>query len=195
MIFKMSDIDQTVTVYKLHPETNEFIGSDNAFIPAHTGLPANCTTIKPPLTKDGFVAIFNTEKQKWIAIKDHRGEIVFDTKDARRFVITALGDYPAGTTTLEPENAWQKWNGSKWEDDAESMRVALTREAELEKIRLLKQAHTAIATLQDAVVLGMASQEETLLLTAWKKYRVLLNRIQVEDAPEIVWPEVPGNVA
>ena len=32
MIFKMSDIDQTVTVYKLHPETNEFIGSDNAFI-------------------------------------------------------------------------------------------------------------------------------------------------------------------
>ncbi|WP_425535760.1 tail fiber assembly protein [Escherichia coli] len=143
----MSDIDQTVTVYKLHSETNEFIGSDNAFIPAHTGLPANCTTIKPPLTKDGFVAIFNTEKQKWIAIKDHRGEIVFDTKDARRFVITAPGDYPAGTTTLEPENAWQKWNGSKWEDDAESMRVALTREAELEKIRLLKQAHTAIATL------------------------------------------------
>ncbi|HBB0171475.1 TPA: tail fiber assembly protein [Escherichia coli] len=195
MIFKMSDIDQTVTVYKLHPETNEFIGSDNAFIPAHTGLPANCTTIKPPLTKDGFVAIFNTEKQKWIAIKDHRGEIVFDTKDARRFVITAPGDYPAGTTTLEPENAWQKWNGSKWEDDAESMRVALTREAELEKIRLLKQAHTAIATLQDAVVLGMASQEETLLLTAWKKYRVLLNRIQAEDAPEIVWPEVPENVA
>lgn len=195
MIFKMSDIDQTVTVYKLHPETNEFIGSDNAFIPAHTGLPANCTTIKPPLTKDGFVAIFNTEKQKWIAIKDHRGEIVFDTKDARRFVITAPGDYPAGTTTLEPENAWQKWNGSKWEDDAESMRVALTREAELEKIRLLKQAHTAIATLQDAVVLGMASQEETLLLTAWKKYRVLLNRIQAEYAPGIVWPEVPGNVA
>lgn len=195
MIFKMSDIDQTVTVYKLHPETNEFIGSDNAFIPTHTGLPANCTTIKPPLTKDGFVAIFNTEKQKWIAIKDHRGEIVFDTKDARRFVITAPGDYPAGTTTLEPENAWQKWNGSKWEDDAESMRVALTREAELEKIRLLKQAHTAIATLQDAVVLGMASQEETLLLTAWKKYRVLLNRIQAEYAPEIVWPEVPGNVA
>ncbi len=84
-----------------------------------------------------------------------------------------------------------KWNGSKWEDDAESMRVALTREAELEKIRLLKQAHTAIATLQDAVVLGMASREETLLLTAWKKYRVLLNRIQAEDAPEIVWPEVP----
>lgn len=160
MIFKMSDIDQTVTVYKLHPETNEFIGSDNAFIPAHTGLPANCTTIKPPLTKDGFVAIFNTEKQKWIAIKDHRGEIVFDTKDARRFVITAPGDYPAGTTTLEPENAWQKWNGIKWEDDAESMRVALTREAELEKIRLLKQAHTAIATLQDAVVLGMASQKK-----------------------------------
>ncbi|MGU0044377.1 tail fiber assembly protein [Escherichia coli] len=96
---------------------------------------------------------------------------------------------------MEPENAWQKWNGSKWEDDAESMRVALTREAELEKIRLLKQAHTAIATLQDAVVLGMASQEETLLLTAWKKYRVLLNRIQAEMRRKLCGRRFAGNVA
>lgn len=57
MTFKMSETDQTVTVYNLRSDTNEFIGSGDAFIPAHTGLPANCTTIKPPVNKAGFVAI------------------------------------------------------------------------------------------------------------------------------------------
>ncbi len=80
-------------------------------------------------------------------------------------------------------------------DDAEAMRIVLVSEADAEKKSLLKQANDAIATLQDAVDLDMATEEEALLLTAWKKYRVLLNRIQPEDAPEIVWPEVPGNVA
>ncbi len=37
----------------------------------------------------------------------------------------------------------------------------------------------------------MASQKKHCYLPHGKKYRVLLNRIQAEDAPEIVWPEVP----
>lgn len=48
-----------------------------------------------------------------------------------------------------------------------------------------------IATLQDAVDFDMATEEEKLSLTHWKKYRVLLNRVQPEDAPDIEWPEMP----
>ncbi|HAY2484332.1 TPA: tail fiber assembly protein, partial [Escherichia coli] len=48
-----------------------------------------------------------------------------------------------------------------------------------------------IATLQDAVDLDMATEEEKLSLTHWKKYRVLLNRVQPENAPDIEWPELP----
>ncbi|MXE05818.1 tail fiber assembly protein, partial [Escherichia coli] len=29
-------------------------------------------------------------------------------------------------------------------------------------------------------------------LAAWKKYRVLLNRIDTSTAPDIVWPEIPA---
>ncbi|WP_206400429.1 tail fiber assembly protein, partial [Escherichia coli] len=47
-----------------------------------------------------------------------------------------------------------------------------------------------IATLQDAVDLDMATEEEKLSLTHWKKYRVLLNRVQPENAPDIEWPEL-----
>lgn len=191
MTFKMSETDQTVTVYNLRSDTNEFIGSGDAFIPAHTGLPANCTTIKPPIIKVGFVSIFDEEKQKWISSEDHRGEVVFDTENGNELEITELGAHPVGTTTLAPPNAWQKWNGKAWEDDAEAMRTELISETEAEKKRLLKLANNAIATLQDAVDLDMATEEEALLLAAWKKYRVLLNRIQPEDAAEIVWPEVP----
>ncbi|EDW2762591.1 tail fiber assembly protein [Salmonella enterica subsp. enterica] len=69
------------------------------------------------------------------------------------------------------------------------------REAELKKSRLMQIATDAIAPLQDAVVLDIATEEETALLLAWKKYRVLINRIKPEDAPDIDWPEVPGDVA
>ncbi|HAL7766072.1 TPA: tail fiber assembly protein, partial [Escherichia coli] len=45
-----------------------------------------------------------------------------------------------------------------------------------------------ISPLQDAVDLEIATEEEISLLTAWKKYRVLLNRV---DILEPVWPVQP----
>lgn len=192
MTFKMSEIDQTVTVYNLRSDTNELIGSGDAFIPAHTGLPANCTTIKPPVIKTGFVTIFDTEKQRWITLEDHRGEVVFDTENGNELVITEPGAYPERTTTLAQANTWQKWNGKAWEDDAEAMRTALVSKADAEKKGLLKQANDAIATLQDAIDLEMATEEEAIRLNSWKKYRVLLNRIDISKAPDFEWPEIPA---
>ncbi|ENC0044836.1 tail fiber assembly protein, partial [Shigella sonnei] len=48
-----------------------------------------------------------------------------------------------------------------------------------------------IAPLQDAVDLEIATEEENSLLEAWKKYRVLLNRVDTSTAPDIEWPEEP----
>ncbi|EJH8726403.1 tail fiber assembly protein, partial [Cronobacter sakazakii] len=56
-------------------------------------------------------------------------------------------------------------------------------------------ATQAIAPLQDAVELEMASEGEVAQLAAWKKYRVLLNRVDTTTAPDIAWPEMPGDVA
>jgi hypothetical protein len=63
--------------------------------------------------------------------------------------------------------------------------------AEIEKSQRLASATAAMAPLQDAVDLGIATDEETALLTAWKKYRVLLNRVDISKAPDIEWPEKP----
>ncbi|EFW0364544.1 tail fiber assembly protein, partial [Shigella dysenteriae] len=47
-----------------------------------------------------------------------------------------------------------------------------------------------IAPLQDAVDLEIATEEERSLLEAWNKYRVLVSRIDINTAPDIVWPEL-----
>ncbi|EGX5251415.1 tail fiber assembly protein, partial [Salmonella enterica subsp. enterica serovar Newport] len=86
---------------------------------------------------------------------------------------------------------YRKWDGEKWVVDAEAERNALIAEAFARRKSLLQQAGEVIATLQDAVDLGMATKEEEQRLVAWKKYRVLLSRINPEDAPDIVWPVAP----
>ncbi|MGA6578892.1 tail fiber assembly protein, partial [Providencia sp. NPDC089923] len=67
----------------------------------------------------------------------------------------------------------------------------LIAEAEIQKQSLQAEANNAIAPLQDAVDLGIATDEEKAKLTAWKKYRVLLNRVDIFLAPDIDWPQKP----
>ena len=67
----------------------------------------------------------------------------------------------------------------------------LIAEAEQQKQSLLAEANSAIAPLQDAVDLGMATDEEKAKLTSWKTYRVLLNRVDTSLAPDIDWPVKP----
>jgi len=62
------------------------------------------------------------------------------------------------------------------------------------KSQLLALAAEQIAPLQDAVDLDMAAATESAALLAWKKYRVLVNRVDVMLAPDIDWPEQPGPV-
>ncbi|WP_083764685.1 tail fiber assembly protein [Sodalis glossinidius] len=56
----------------------------------------------------------------------------------------------------------------------------------------LEQAAKIIAPLQDAVDLDMATDAEKVTLLAWKKYRVLLNRLDISSAPDIDWPDPPS---
>lgn len=195
MTFKMTEKDRVITIYNLLAGTQEFIGKGDAFIPAFTGLPANCTTIAPPDVASGFTAVFDADEQQWIKREDHRGEVVFSTETGLQITITEPGAYPEGTTTIAPKTPWQKWDGSSWIDDENAAHEAMVNEAEAHKKSLLTLANEAIATLQDAVDLDMATDEEKQSLVEFKKFRVLLSRINSEDAPDITWPEIPEYVA
>lgn len=55
----------------------------------------------------------------------------------------------------------------------------------------ISYATNKILPLQDAVDLAMATEAESLQLTAWRKYRVLLTRVDTSTAPDINWPQAP----
>jgi hypothetical protein len=60
------------------------------------------------------------------------------------------------------------------------------------KSSLMDSATQTIGTLQDAVDLEMATDAETAALPLWKKYRVLLSRIDTSTTDDIVWPVMPS---
>ena len=67
----------------------------------------------------------------------------------------------------------------------------LVAAAEQEKQYRLTVADNQIAPLQDAVDLDMATEQEEADLLAWKKYRIQVNRVNTDTAPDINWPAKP----
>ena len=68
----------------------------------------------------------------------------------------------------------------------------LIAQAESKKSQLMQMANAEVAPLLDAVDLDIATGDEQALLLKWKKYRVLLNRVNPENAPDIIWPDIPA---
>lgn len=192
MTFKMSDEAQVITIFNLRSDTNEFIGKGDVYIPAHTGLPAYCTDIEPPEGADNKVAVFDSDNNSWSLIEDHRGQTVYSTEDGTAIYISELGPLPDNVTELSPDGEYQKWDGKKWIVDGDAKKAAQMREADERKAQLLQVASESIAPLQDAVDLDIATDDEDASLTVWKKYRVLLNRIDTSKASDIAWPEIPA---
>lgn len=80
----------------------------------------------------------------------------------------------------------------EWGDVAPATTEEILSAANGTKVQLMNQATSIISVLQDAVDLDMATDEEKKSLTAWKKYRVLLSRIDTSTAPDITWPDIPS---
>ena len=56
--------------------------------------------------------------------------------------------------------------------------------------QLLNEANENISILQDMIDLDMSEDGDKEKLKAWKKYRILLNRIDVSDT-NVIFPEKP----
>nr|WP_198922408.1 tail fiber assembly protein [Enterobacter ludwigii] len=61
-----------------------------------------------------------------------------------------------------------------------------------EKAKLRDLADSEISWLQDAVSENIATTEEESALSEWRTYRVLLMRVDIEQAPNISWPSKPN---
>jgi len=103
--------------------------------------------------------------EEWIALLEGQEKGKLITADKKGNPI--LQDYPAPTA-----------------DQVIKMAAA-------EKTRLLALATVKIGPLQDAEDLDIATAEEAENLKKWKKYRVLLNRVDTNTSDDISWPVAP----
>jgi hypothetical protein len=61
------------------------------------------------------------------------------------------------------------------------------------KQQLMNEASKKIAILQDIIELDMQAANEEEQLKQWKKYRILLMRVDINQS-DINWPEQPRNI-
>ncbi|MBH2974461.1 tail fiber assembly protein [Serratia marcescens] len=116
------------------------------------------------------------------------------------------GNWPADVKPVSDE-VWQAYCGQGpegkvrgadrkglpcWADAPPPTKSTLVAAAERKKAELLDVAGKAIAPLQDADDLAIATEEEAAQLRLWKTYRVQLNRINPQDAPDTDWPLPPA---
>ncbi|OCQ51692.1 Caudovirales tail fiber assembly protein [Photorhabdus australis subsp. thailandensis] len=78
-----------------------------------------------------------------------------------------------------------------WEDIPPPTKEELISIAEIQRKQFISLANKEITPLADAVELDIATDEEILSLKEWKKYRVMLNRVDTSKAPDIDWPIAP----
>ncbi len=167
MAFRMSEQPRTIKIYNLLSGTNEFIGEGDAYIPPHTGLPANSTDIAPPDIPAGFVAVFNSDEASWHLVEDHRGKTVYDVASGDELFISELGPLPENVTRLSPEGVSEVERHSPGER-CRSRKTVPDPGGGRNKNSLMQVASEHIAPLQDAVDLEIATEEETSLLEAGK---------------------------
>lgn len=180
---------QTVEVSGFNPGTGEFVATYNARILIGTGIPDLSTMTLAPEAHDGYVVCW--DGSTWNQVEDLRGKIAYKKSDLATETVRTLGPLDDAYTLLVPATPYDKWNGSEWVTDADAQHAADVAAAVQKKNSLRAVADAEISWLQDAVDAGIATDEETALLAEWKKYRVLLMRIDTSKAPDIEWPTSP----
>lgn len=188
--FNISDKDQLITIYGYLPDTNQYIGCADCYIPAYTGLPAYCTHIKPP-TKDGSVAIFDTDANQWKLVADYRGKTMYSTLTRKAITVTDIGEIGPEFTLIPPTTPYDKWDGEKWITDTAAQHSAAVAEANAKKSALLDEANAVTADWRTELALGIISDNDKAKLIAWMKYIRAVKECDTSIVPNVKFPSKP----
>ncbi|MDQ7987293.1 tail fiber assembly protein [Pseudomonas sp. G34] len=183
------------TIYNYNPATGELLGTSQADpdpLDADNWLiPAWATTTEPPEAVAGSVRCWRDGA--WHQCEDNRGTL-YQITNGEPIQHAQLGPLPVGFTREPVPGQHYTWNGKEWVFDEQAARAAYASAALLERNRLQVEATARIAPLQDAADLEDATEAERAELEAWKRYRVALNRVPLQDAypNPIEWPTAPN---
>ncbi len=181
-----------IKVYHVNPYSREFAGTNFEYVAKGVGLSARSYPDAPELPDSDNMAICRSEDGKrWEIVPDHRGKIVYNKQTHAQQEVTELGELPEILTFKKPDTDYDRWDGKEWVVDKDLLRSHQITEAKQQQAELLQQANETLSLLQDSVDLEIATEAEKAALQEWKRYRVLLARVDILQTPDIEWPEMP----
>ncbi|MFZ5128864.1 tail fiber assembly protein [Enterobacter roggenkampii] len=125
-----------------------------------------------------------------VSDEEHMRLITGMNDGERRVYVGFDGQFALSDRKPSQLHAWDEDNNEWRISDEDAARIH-SDDSEREKSALRARAETEIGWRQDAVDADIATDEEKAALAAWKKYRVLLMRVDT-SADEIAWPELPA---
>lgn len=177
-----------------HTYTGESIADESPLQSGVYLIPAKATVIKPQEYGDYEIPVF--ENGSWIIKKDYRGVALY-SKDTGEVIYAGLGQTleDLGATLVERPDDTYVWDESteNWVKDETRTLAKLRNEINCVVSELMESANLKISIYQDSYDLGIASDSEKLLLKAWKEYRVMLNRIPLQETypRSVIYPTLP----
>ncbi|MGS0627251.1 MULTISPECIES: tail fiber assembly protein [Photorhabdus] len=181
----------SIIVFNYDAITLEYLNSTDEHLSVGIGLPANSCTDAPPNAQEGYVACRSSDLTGWQVVPDYRGKIAYNTQTGEQKEIIKPGELPGELTFKQPVTDFDKWDGEKWVTDIEAQKVSQIEQAEQQRVTLRQRADEAMTLLQYAIEAEMASDAEKALLLTWKKYVVLLSRVDTSLDSDIEWPQIP----
>ncbi|MFU1907623.1 tail fiber assembly protein [Bordetella avium] len=163
-------------------------------------IPGGAVDIAPPELVSGKAFRPREDHSGWLAVDDNRGAVLYRTSDGQAYepgrqhgedgTYAGLGPIPGWLTTEARPDPWSVWNSGAWVRDEAAWRASVVAGNIAKKSQMTADANGHIATLQDAVDLGIATEQEVAALKLWRVYRVELSRVDV-SAESPVWPVEP----
>lgn len=186
-MFELAPKDRVIKVFNYNPLNNELIGPSDAWVVAHTGLPAYCTLDTPPIKRKGKAVVYTGTG--WQQVEDNRGLTVYDTQTRGPTTVSDLGPLLEGKTLLAPASEFDEWNGKAWVKNAEAEKTAQFIQAQQDKKDRMALAAESISILSFAKESGQATDDELDALDRWQNYRLQLSRLDLSKGSDIVWPD------
>ena len=167
---------------ELKPYTHQLDANDNT-------LPPDNALRTPPPEKHGFWPC--CKNGEWVLIENNRGQTAYNIETKSSVEIDYLGPIRDGFTLLEPFEfcMWDK-KTKNWVLNESQKNTAIIQKNESIKNSFLAAANEKIAVLQDIIDLDMCESNEDEQLKQWKKYRILVTRVDVNQL-DVKFPAEP----
>ncbi|MDN0805718.1 tail fiber assembly protein [Escherichia coli] len=188
---QIATVAGNVTVYNYDGETREYLSSSIEYLAVGVGIPANSCIDAPGESKTGFAICRTADLSSWEYITDHRGQTVYSIETMQQVEVTALGDFPAGTTPNAPASQYDKWDGDKWVTDSAAKHQGDIDDAEQHRQTLLAQVDELTSDWRVELMLGDISEENKKRLSSWMAYKTAVKAVNISTAPDINWPTQP----